>query len=932
MNLSPFLSICCIVFAASVSWAQPASLVGKVADATDGIGLPGAHISLKGPQEIAGISGDNGLFRIQGIPAGEYRMTITFLGYDTLQSDISLKPGESNWLGTLEMTSASTLLDEVEIRGKQVLATQKGDTTAFNADAFKTNPDASAEDLARKMPGIVVSGSGVQAQGEQVQEILVDGKPFFGNDPSAALKNLPAEIVSQIQVFDRLSDEDQASGFNSGETIKTMNIVLRPGMSNGTFGNVTGGYGYEDVYRASASVNLFNEEQRISVLGQSNNINQQNFSSEDLVGVSSGSGGRGRRRGGGGDSGNFLVGQQDGITTTHAAGLNYSDEWGDNLEITGSYFFNNNRNTADQSVRQSFFSQENVNQVYEETNDTESNNFNHRANLRLDWDLSDRTSLIWRPRFSAQSNDGQELTEGQTIAGNTQLNQTRYVNSSLLQALDFSSDLIFRQRFAKRGRSLTLSMENSYNQNNGEGFLLSEISSIQDPEEADTLDQQSDLAGNGWGIEGDFRYSEPIGRKGQFQLRYEVGHQQDDSDRRTNNFLESTGEYDELVPGLSNVFNSSYTRHEPGIGYRFNDRKFMFNLRAEVQWATLNSTQEFPEALSIDRQFFAVIPSLFARIRFSNSKQLRFGYRARTQAPSISQLQNVVDNSNPLQLRTGNAALDQNYTHTLFVRYNLTNTEKATVLYLLGNIAYTSNYIANSTVFSRQDTVINGVTIPAGGQLTIPVNLDGFWNGRFFVTYGLPLTFIKSNLNINAGITYRRQPGQIDLALNFANSTDLNLGLTLSSNINENLDFTIGTTSAIGLVRNSLQSQQDNRYLNQRSEASLVWTFGPGIVFRTDLTHQLYTGLSEGFNQNFALWNASIGKKFFKNDQGELTFQVFDILGQNTSVSRNVTETFIEDVTTQVLQRYFMLSFRYNIRKFTGIRQKGLEEQQNRFR
>ncbi len=911
-------------------WAQNGGIVGKVEDAAEKAVLPGAHVLLKGPVSQAGISDDNGLFRFTGLPGGTYKLEITYLGFDTLRQDINLARGENKWLGTLYMATGATLLGEVEIKGKQVLATQKGDTTSYNADAYKTNPDATTEDLVRKMAGITVDGSGVQAQGEQVQEVLVDGKPFFGNDPSAALKNLPAQIVSRIQIFDRASDEDQASGYESGETIKSMNIILKPGMSNGTFGRAYGGYGYDEVYQAGANVNLFNEAQRITVLGQSNNINQQNFSSEDLAGITAGGGGGRRWRGRGGSAGDFLVGQQPGISTTHSAGLNYSDEWGEKVEISGSYFFNNNNNTADQQRRQTFFSQEEFDQIYEEDNQSENKIFNNRMNMRLEWELDDRNSLLFRPRLSAQSTDRLEFTTGQTSAGSNLINTSRYSNSSSISALDLESYILYRHNFDKRGRSLVFNLENGYEQNNGESFLLSELTSINRPNSSDTLDQWTDIAGDGWSVEGEVRYTEPLGKKGQLQLEYEINYQVDDAQRETFNFIESSGEYEDLVPGLSNVYKTDYTTHEPGIGYRWGDRKMSFNFTVNAQWAVLDGTQEFPASENVNRRFFSVLPRLFARVRFDNNDQLRFGYRSRTRAPSINQLQNVVDNSNPLQLRTGNPNLDQNFEHSLFFRYNRTHTERSSVFYLMGYGGYTANYIANSTLFSRVDTTINGVLIPAGGQMTLPVNLDGYWNARMFLTYGFPLSFVKSNLNLNLGTTFTRQPGQVDQQLNFSKSTVFDIGVTISSNISENLDFTIGSRSNIGLVRNTLQQQLDNQYFNQQTELGVVWTFGPAIVFRTNLTHQLYTGLSEGFDQNFVLWNANLGKKFLKNNRAELNLSVFDILGQNASVTRNVTETFFEDVTTQVLQRYVMLNFIYNFQNFKGFREKSLEEEDRR--
>ncbi|MFT5386805.1 MAG: hypothetical protein ACI81W_004223, partial [Saprospiraceae bacterium] len=309
--------------------AQNFSITGKVVDTETNEPLAGAHVSLLHPWGEAyktAVSSGNGSFELNNLSKGGYALQISYIGYTNYETEVTIVD-ENVVLGILNM-SEGVALSQVEITAKIPLAEQKGDTTQYNAEAFKVMQDASAEELIEKMPGVVIKDGKIQAQGEEVTEILVDGKPFFGNDPQAALKNLPAEVISKIQVYDQTSEQSSFSGFKDGETTKTINIITRPEMRNGQFGKAYAGYGYENKYQAGGNASLFNGNQRISFIGQTNNINQQNFSSEDLLGVTGGSsgrgggmrgGGRGGRGGGGrggGSSRDFLIGQQNGIAET----------------------------------------------------------------------------------------------------------------------------------------------------------------------------------------------------------------------------------------------------------------------------------------------------------------------------------------------------------------------------------------------------------------------------------------------------------------------------------------------------------------------------------------------------------------------------------------------------------------------------------------
>jgi hypothetical protein len=294
-----------------------------------------------------------------------------------------------------------------------------------------------------------------------------------------------------------------------------------------------------------------------------------------------------------------------------------------------------------------------------------------------------------------------------------------------------------------------------------------------------------------------------------------------------------------------------------------------------------------------------------------------FRYRTRTNSPSIENLQDVIDNSNPTRLSRGNPALEQDYRHDLFMRYGGANAEKATSFFVFLGGGMANNYITRATTIAQRDTLIApGLVLPRFGELSEPVNLNGYWNMRSFSTYGMPVKFLKSNLNLNASVNFSRIPGMINNMMNFSRTIAMGSGFTLSSNISEKVDFTLSTMANYNFENNTLQSQGNYNYWSQTSSARLSLTFMKNMVFRSDMVHQMYSGLSEGYDQSYYVWNMSIAKKVFKNQNGEFRLSVVDVLNNNQSITRNITESYFEDVTSNVLNRYALLSFIYNIRNF----------------
>ncbi|GAB3908153.1 TonB-dependent receptor [Larkinella knui] len=944
-------------------FAQTNQLTGKFVDPRNGA-LVGVPIILTAQQDTTQkqytVTDTSGVFTFLNLNPEAYRVKATYLGFQDYDQVITITQPIQN-LGNITLAEDSKTLKEVVVKGQIPPAQQKGDTLQLNAEAFKVTRDATTEDLIKKMPGITVENGTVKAQGEDVQQVLVDGKIFFGDDPSIALRNLPAEVVDKIEIFDRLSDQAQFTGFNDGQTSKTINIVTRGDRQNGTFGRVYAGYGTNDTYSAGGNVNMFNGARRFSIVGLSNNINQQNFSSQDLTGVASsgggggggggrggagggrgGAGGGGNRGGGGGQGGggadNFLVGQQSGINKTNSIGLNFSDDWGKHVTIRGSYFFNNSNNSNAQTVFRRYTLTENASQNYFENSRTSSHNYNHRLDFRLEYTINSNNSLLITPRLRWQNNNassnvqgitylaGDSTSENPTLGNNFNpilppdsllLNRSNTDYANRTRAFNFSNNILFRHRFAKRGRSLSLNFGNqiSTQTSNNSQLSLNEYFTGKTPDQR--IQQQTNNNTPSYQYSLNAAFTEPLSKLSQLQLNYTTTYRYSDATKRTNRYNPATQRYDQLDSLLSNTFQNDYLTNQAGVGYNYRSPKMGLNVNLNYQRADLLSDQIFPLNNDVRAHFNNLLPSGMLDIKLSTDSRIRLFYRTNTQAPGVTQLQNVLDNSNPLFLTLGNPNLKQSYSHNVSARYQLTKPVKGRSLFVFINMGSTNNYIGNSTVISNGTaTLPNGTILGQGVQLTRPVNLSGLWNLRTFVTYSTPLKFIKSNISVNVGNSYGTSPSLINNQVNNANTMTWSQGVNLSSNISQKLDFFLSYSGNFNDVKYSLQAQNNNKYYFQVLSGRINWIFGPGLVLQSDVSNQKYTGFNGSINQQYTLWNAAVGKKFLKDQRGELKVSVFDLLKQNNSLNVTQTDTYVENSRAQVLQRYFMLTFTYNLRQF----------------
>jgi len=928
------------------------TISGTVKDQQAQVPLSGASVRLQSITNTAVarnvLSDSAGRFAFNNLTPDSFQITISFVGFKDVVRGVRVDSTnvniDSTGAGNVAMDIAlvpntSNDLATVVISTRVAPATQKGDTLQINASQFKVNPDATAEDLARKVPGITIENGQVKAQGENVQKVTIDGRELFGDDATAALRNLPAEVIDKIQIFDRLSDQAQLSGVDDGNTQKGINIVTKANMRNGQFGRVFAGYGTDARYSAGGNTTILKDNRRISIVGNFNNINQQNFSQQDLLGVTSSGGGRGGggnfrggggpggNRGGGGfggfggGTGNFLVGQQNGINRTNAIGINFSDVWSKKLTATGSYLFNNTRNTTNQLTNTDNFNKEYITNTTDTTRSV-SNNMNHRFNMRLEYRIDSMSQLIITPSVNIQNNTSDRST-GTTTFFNPNSTRSRAtqtlntnVNDASRKAMNLNNSIFYRRSFAKRGRSLTIGLNTSFNDREGESYVSTFQRTFDPIGFNDTANNRfTDQANNTLQIAPNFSYSEPLGKNSQLQFSYNPRFIKSESDQKIYEQDPTTSKYTKFRDSLSNVLENRTTAQNGGLSYRWGDRDRMISFGVNYQSTNLKSDQSFPRQVTVDKTFNNFLPNAMVRYKLSTRSNIRLFYRTNVNEPSVTQLQGVIDISDAPIYTIGNVNLNTQYMHTGSAQYTYTNTVKG--LLFVGNIFYqtANNFLANAVTQIGRDTTVGGELLKVGSRLTQPVNLDGYQSLRSNITFAVPVGFIKSNLNLNGEANFSRIPGLINNVLNETKSSTYTLGAGIASNVSQYIDFNVSYRANFSDVENEVLNTKQNFFQHALGIQTNLLSKN-GWFFQNDLNNQYFSGLSAGFNQSYVLWNMSIGKKVLKGQKGEIKASVFDLLKQNRSISRTTDQFGIVDTRNEVLQQYFMLYFTYNLRNF----------------
>lgn len=903
---------------ANTAFAQH-SVKGKLVD-EQGQAMPSATVMLLNASDSVlksfALSKADGSFEMKAVKEGSYVLKATFQGYNNLNQAVTVEAEPATLdLGNLTMTEKSVELGDVEITGEMIPVQVKGDTLEYNANAFKTQPNASVEDLLKRLPGMEVESDGaVKAQGETVTKVLVDGKEFFGDDPKVATKNLPADAIDKVQVFDKQSDMADFTGVDDGERTRTINLLLKEDRKNGYFGDVMAGYGTSNRFRAKTNLNRFSDKTQISLLGMANNINEQAFSISDYVnfmgGITNVMGGGGMGRGGGGSSlsmspGDLGIsfggstGSSSGISTTAATGLNFNTEIGKKTKVSASYFYNYLRKDLEQyGYTENILTEQSYTTL--DTTDQVDKNQNHRVNLRVQHEIDSSSKLIFIGAGKLNSTNSESFTSTQSLRELLEQNYNTRNQTTLGGLQNGAGSLQYLKRFSKMGRSLALQVTGGITNQDKETDITA--LNVLHPDDTTTIQipLNQDQGQNQYSVDygGKITYTEPIGRF-KFLEGY-FAHQVNANDL-TKDFYNVTLVGNEFDSTLSNRYDGGYMYDQAGVSFRYARKNGNLNIGVAGQRSELEGTIGLQDTF-INKLFLNVLPSLSWNYSLNKTSRIRFSYRTSVNAPSIDQLSPVVNNSNPLSIYQGNPDLRAEYVHTARFSYNIFDQFSFTGLFLNLSSTYTQNKISSSTTV---DSLLR--------QFTTFVNTDYEWRNSFFAHFNTPIRKLGIKLSVDPNITYTNSITLINGVENPTSRLAPGGNVSIENRKKEKFDVRVGSRQTYNISRYAINPEQNQQYLNSSYYAEATAYLPKGFTLNGEFSYNIYSGASFAQSQTVPLLKAYVAKTFLKAQRGELRLNAFDILNQNRGISRSSDINYIQETRYNTLSRYFLLSFTYKI-------------------
>lgn len=919
INLIWLLLLCTTVMGQTTGGSR--DITGTVLDSASQKPMRTASVSLLAARDssyiTATITDGDGRFRLRNVPPGNYRLLVTFIGYRNASKSIHVLPENPADAGTLWMSEQGNLLGEVVVTQERAPVTIKADTLEFNAGSFKIQPNAQVEELLRKLPGVEVARDGsIKANGQTVGKVLVDGKPFFGNDPKMATRNLPADIIDKVQLYDQSSDQSQFSGVDDGNRERTINLTIRKDKGKGYFGQNALGAGpspgaQATRYQARLNVNRFNNRnggpvRQISVIGQANNLNQQNFTMQDAS--TPGAGGPVIVGEGGGNTQDNAQ-TPSAITEVRAGGFNYRNEsatmrWGKRTEMAASYFVGQSITTTDQASHrenilpgQSFL----TDQLYFSKNSMTT----HRLNGRFDLPLDSMTSLRMTPNISLQYKDELvRLKSGSYLPTGDSLNNGTTGNDRHGHSVNGYNNLLLMRKFGKEGRTFSAQLNTVLADGKTAAYIRS-FNTYYEAARDDSLLDQRNLQ-NSYSLQNNltFSFTEPLSLTQKLEFRCAYANTRNKLARITADRDEQTEAYDLPNQDLSNDFSNAFETNRLGSSFQTRRLRYSWALGMDIQRSALRSENRSEAALS-GRTFWYWMPNALFTYTFQGNRNLRMQYRTRISPPGITQLQPVADNSNPMMVRTGNAALQPEYYHTLTLTYQGGSQSGNNNLFTFANVNQSNNRISTATS-----------TGPGGVQLIQPVNTDGYFSANGVISVSRKLVPVKLTVGLTTQASLTRSTSMINAQRNVSQNNAFGQGIRLQSDYNGKIDYGLSARVSYQQARYTLLPQQNANYWSQYATADVHWQLPGHFVLNTDLTYTGTAGRASGYNQQFVLWNAFVAKQFLRTRQAEIRLQVFDLLNQNRSLVRNTSDSYIEDIRSKVLRRYFLISAVYHLRKF----------------
>lgn len=945
-----FLAVCLMVTVPLTIAAQGTKITGTLIDRDTKEGVMLATVQMLKPDStyVSGVlSDEKGRFSIEASAAGSYILKISSVGYTPLTKTIKVDGKKDIALGEIIFNADAIMLKGATVVGQAARVTVKEDTFVYNASAYRTPEGSVVEELVKRLPGAQVSDDGtITINGKEVKKVLVDGKEFMTGDTQTALKNLPTSIIDKIKAYDEKSDLAKVTGIDDGEEQTVLDFGIKKGMNKGVFGNVDASVGTHDRYAERLMGALFKDKTRVMLMGNLNNVNDRGFP-------------------GGGGGGRFGRGAQ-GLNTSKMAGANFNLEPSSKLKLDGSVRWNhsNGDKRTEQSV-ENFVStagsfSNSLNQNY-----TRSNSWD--ARLRLEWTPDTMTNIMFRPSFSYSKSDG--LTSGTSASYNDDpysyvsdplsqeaisiMDENRLMvnhreNSSISYSdnLSVGAMLQFNRKLNSKGRNATLRTDIRYGEGDSKSLSTSNVHLYQ---VEDAFGNDSTYQTNRFNTTPtktlnysvQFTYSEPIFRAMFLQLSYKFNYKYNKSDRSTFDFSDIDGNVfagvDNVYRGwdnylsrldnpLDNYLDESLSRyseyknyiHEIQLMLRVIREKYRLNVGVMVQPQKTRFIQRY-QGINTDtvRNVVNVTPTLDFRYRFSKLSNLRINYRGTTSQPSMTDLLDIRDDSDPLNITMGNPGLKPSFTNTLRLFFNNYTQEhqRATMVHL--NYSNTRNSISNMVTYDEQ----------TGGRTTRPENINGNWNISGALMFNTALDSVGywtistfTNVRYNNYVGYLALDQYSGSRKNTTKTTTLGEQLTASfrnSWLEVSLDGSVDYTH----TRNLLQSQ-NNLDTWQFAYGGYASVYMPwGMSLSTDLHQNSRRGYNDSsMNTNELIWNLQLSQSFLKGNALTVSLQLYDILHEQSNFSRTINAMQRSDTRYNSINSYAMLHAVYRVNLFGGGR------------
>lgn len=856
------------------------------------------------------LSDEQGKFKVPSLPLQtELRAVITATGFSVLRKEFTLTEQSPQFdLGITKMEVDVKEMEEVLVISERPPVVVRKDTIEFNAAAFKTLPTALVEDLLKKFPGVDVDKEGnITVNGRKVNKMLVEGKEFFGSDPKIASKNLPANLIDKVQVVDDKEELQRNPDLSAGEVGQVINLKLKKSIKQGWFGKLYAGAGTEDRYEGGGIVNLFRDTLQVSLLGYSNNLNRSGFSIQDVMNI----GGFNRTNVNSmmvSSDGGFALndvsfgGLNQGIQRSTGAGFNANTLLGKKTTLSLQYFFGQNKTNIGQTVNtQQFFNDTTFTTRTASNGETTDNS--HRVSAFLKVKLDSLSTLEYRPSFVFTTNENENLLQTSSFSNfEPKLNEGLNAQRRSTDGFSTGHELSYNRQFKKPGRSLYATLNLQFNSSDAEQYNDAENIFYKIPSTT-TLQQLRNQDQNSLNTRFYFNYNEPLSKAWNLRITQTTEYFSNKDYIDTYEYDPATGEYIIPDPSLTNGLKRDGWRNNTYAGFRYKYKKFSVTPGATLR--TLSIDNQFRKDPSINQQFNYLLPALNVSL-----DKWSVNYNVTVREPNVTDLQPVVNNTNPLYQVLGNPSLKPTVSHNISLFANFYDVKR------------TLSYNVNSNLSISKDGVIRERTVDEDGvQVTSPINADGVWSA--YASMGLRKQYkFGKQWKFSAGANMWATYSQGLLIVNQNRSTSKNWSLspsaTISANWNDKIEFNQRYSPSYNRSTYESNIYPALKVWRQYSNTEFVVRMPKRIVWETSLDYTYNPQVSEGIQKSAYRWNAAVNLLFLKQDKGQLKLSVYDLLDQNISVSRSVRENFIQDTETIILRRYFLLTFTYNIRNFGG--------------